>query len=149
LYKNIDIRKDDVIIDIDHLEITNFGQFIAYLLQKKKAGDMLKLTLWRKGKIFEIDYPMIGEKLDLGFISDPKFVGKGVKIAFIFTSSAAIEGGLKVGDIILSIDKKEIKHRKDIEKLKSTLKKDVSLNFVVLRDEKKIHLKIKPHWVTQ
>src|ERR1700722_18360685 len=69
--------------------------------------------------------------------------GKGIHIIQVLDDGAAKKAGLKAGDVITHIDGTAYSELKAfIDKIKDT-KVDESLEFLVLRDDKEVKIKVK------
>lgn len=119
------------------------GMVIAYIIAQWFLHSFRK-TLWPKlvsafviiGVFFCLSTVIVTETSRIvGFKFDKEYSGKGLKVSDVFTSSPANKMGLKKGDIIISVDGREIQSKKEMDAL---LRKHVvndSITYNVLRKE--------------
>ena len=81
-------------------------------------------------------------RVSTGSIPDFTFQGKGVKIGSVIEGSPAEKAGLKKGDIIVSIDGKEVKTLKEYSDTLKTYKPGDKIVVAVVRSGKKIMLPV-------
>lgn len=101
--------------------------------------------------IQEVDEPVLipcGNPFGIKLLTDGVIV---VEVSNFETSNGfkapAMEAGIKIGDIIKTIDGKNVKSNEDIAKIISESKGNI-LKFKIVRDEKSIVLNVKPELCT-
>jgi photosystem II stability/assembly factor-like uncharacterized protein len=109
------LKAGDIVTMIDKKPIKKYSELV-YAIESTKAGTTLALTVKRDKETKEIS-AVIEARPDpadqanppvyLGFQGEPE--ESGVKVLFVTDGGPASKAGLKVDDLLLSIDKKEIK----------------------------------------
>lgn len=109
------LEAGDIVIEVDGKEIDSAAQ-LRNAVGAQKVGDKLKLTLLREGKKRTIKVS-VGEKQDVFSSAEkvhPRLAGAelrdiddedGVRVVDIARGSAASSSGLRVGDIIVSVNR--------------------------------------------
>lgn len=88
--------------------------------------------------------PDVKEKLN-SEIGNPNIsADKGVLLIRIMRGSPASQGGLKAGDVIVSINDKSVKSNEDVQKLVEKSKIGQPLEIQVERNGKTVNLKVRP-----
>lgn len=143
------IKVGDVIIEINQIKILN-ANHLRSQLALIPPNNKFRLKIFRQNKIYTINSvmnPPISQKLSQGFSnkSPSKDIGitfannkSGVVIAKISKNTAAASWGVKVGDLVISINGKKIKSTSDIPKLDSnnidiTLRRNNSILKIIRR----------------
>ncbi|WWO96514.1 MAG: Do family serine endopeptidase [Candidatus Dasytiphilus stammeri] len=147
------IKAGDVIISLNNSSIGSLSSFKAEL-SSFPIGTPISLGLVRDGK--KINVKVIIEKikpahknstflyqgLEGAQFSNIKIKGqKGIKVDSVEEKSDAFTLGLRVGDIILSINKKEVKNVKELHNL--LLNSPPYLSLHILRGDKTLYLLIQ------
>ena len=61
--RKVGLKELDIIVEVDgRMDIGNFSGLLAYLVQEKKSGDQLNLTVLRKDRRLEVELPLNWEK---------------------------------------------------------------------------------------
>lgn len=138
------LQAGDRIVEINGKNVTFYGDYNMYLLlqegDKINSKTELKLTVERDGKEYEIAF--IPEYVDkdvyqMGVYMDPE----KPLISQIAEGSAAADGGMKAGDVILSINGVEIKHTDEVTPLVQKANGE-EMTIIVERDGTETELKI-------
>ncbi len=138
------LEPGDVIKEINGADTTFYGDYSMYLLlnegTKIKADKELELTIERDGREMVISY--IPEYVDedvyqMGIYYNPE----DALISEVMEDSAAEAGGLKKGDIIVSIDGTKIVNGNDITDLIQASDGN-EMDIVVKRDGEEVALKV-------
>ncbi len=79
-----------------------------------------------------------GDSVSLGIMPDHAYEGKGVKIMALVENRPAEKAGLKVADIIIGIEDKEINEIHSYMKVLEELKKGQTVSVLIVRDEVKL-----------
>ena len=126
------LKEGDVILEVDGKRVDNSSK-LKLLISSNRPGDETKLlTLSNKNKKIvyvtldkypennmsqkpEKDFDLLGVIVNDGN-------GKGVEIKKIDKKSNAYKSGLRIGDLILSIDNQKISNKSDYKKLVNDLK---------------------------
>ncbi len=82
-------------------------------------------------------------KVSTGSVPDFSYTGKGVKIGSIIANSPAEKAGLKVDDIIISVDKQTVNDLRTYSNVLKKYKEGDTINITVLRQNKKKIFKLK------
>jgi len=88
--------------------------------------------------------PDVKEKLNSEIGNPSISADKGVLLIRIMRGSPASQGGLKAGDVIVSINEKSVKRNEDVQKLVEKSKIGQPLNIQVQRNGKTVNLKVRP-----
>ena len=122
------IKSGDILTSINGSPISNFGQLRAKIATLG-AGAKIKLGIFRDGKSFETDVVLDSSAEAGGAVSksmSPLFEGAtlgnntdddkgGIVVKSVASDSPAENLGLKKGDIIVEVNKKEVKTVDDLE----------------------------------
>jgi serine protease Do len=68
---------------------------------------------------------------------------KGALVSEVFKNGPAEKGGVKAGDIIISFDGKTVKNSNDLPRLVAETPVGKTVDVVVVREKKEVHLSIK------
>jgi S1-C subfamily serine protease len=61
--RKVGLKELDIIVEVDgRIDIGNFSELLAYLVQEKKSGDQLNLTVLRKDRQLDVELPLNWEK---------------------------------------------------------------------------------------
>ena len=74
---------------------------------------------------------------------------KGALVAEVYKGGPAEKGGMKTGDIIVSFDGKNVKSSNDLPRLVAETQVGKSVDVVVVREKKEVHLSIKVEQLTE
>jgi len=131
------LSKDDIIMSFDGAEVSGFTQLVG-LAGAKKAGDPVKLSVFRQGKIKVIDMVATPRPKDAGkpavlvnlkghglevvpateeIRANLKIETKlpGLAITLVDKGKAADKAGLKVGDVIFMINRSPVQTTHDFD----------------------------------
>ncbi|WP_196138347.1 DegQ family serine endoprotease [Aliikangiella sp. G2MR2-5] len=120
------LKPDDIIVAIDGKKITSSGQLRSQIA-KRKIGDEVEVTVLRgeKEKTYDVE---IGEPGDIAassgefhpLLEGARFEnaedGNGILVASVEQYSNAAYGGLRPGDLILSVNKRRVDNLRDFAK---------------------------------
>ena len=147
------IKPGDVIIEFDHKKVKDVNQF-RLMVAETPIGKRVEIIVWRDGKEKKLrtkigQFPeeiaqTTKEARDLGImvreVSEPE---TGVAIEKVTAGSIADQAGLKVGDLIVRINRRRIKTLKDyMQTLTEENKKEV-LVFQIKRKGKTYFITIR------
>ena len=88
--------------------------------------------------------PNVKQKLNSEIGNPSISADKGVLLIRIMRGSPASQGGLKAGDVIVSINDKSVKRNEDVQKLVEKSKIGQPLEIQVERNGKTVNLKVRP-----
>lgn len=150
------LKEGDVVIEIDGVKITNSQDVVREVL-KKQVGQKVSFVILREGKRTEISLttaqmpekigerePIKPEKEWFGLrVSNltpeiAKQLGlkkaEGVVIAGVEPNSVAQRAGLKVGDIILEVNRQKVLSEDDYRSVMEKVKPEQSILFLIDRE---------------
>jgi aminopeptidase YwaD len=81
-------------------------------------------------------------RIYVGTIPDYAYSGKGMKLSGVKEGGPADKGGLQAGDIIIKFGEKDVETIYDFMFAMGSYKPDDEVDFVVLRDDKEVTLKV-------
>ena len=81
-------------------------------------------------------------RIYVGTIPDYAYSGKGMKLSGVKEGGPADKGGLQAGDIIIKFGEKDVETIYDFMYAMGSYKPDDEVDFVVLRDDKEVTLKV-------
>lgn len=145
------LKRGDVILKVDDKEVNSPAE-LQIAIRSHKAGEKVKLTVWRRGKTIEISVVLgeIPQEEKVSKISEetigirvsditPELRRKyditekhGVVITYVDPNSPADVADLREGDVILEVNGREIRDVQDWEEAVSGLGKG-SIVFLVSR----------------
>ena len=128
------IKRGDVILKVDGVEIPDINT-LQQTIRSHRPGDVVDIEIWRDGKIITVKATLgelegapalpVLEKIDLGMEVDeitPELADRyalreksGVVIVGVKAGGPADDAGLRPGDVILEVNRKEIKNLGDWE----------------------------------
>ncbi|MDB6063164.1 MAG: serine endoprotease DegQ [Verrucomicrobiaceae bacterium] len=120
------LQAGDVVISIDAKPIDSAAE-LRNEIGSRRIGESVKMTVLRDGKSRSVDVK-IGEPIveaatasDIhpyleGAKLEPRTDGHGIKVAAVEPGSAAQAAGLQVGDVILSVNRAEVRSLDDLRK---------------------------------
>lgn len=136
------IKAGDVILSIDGKEIENHKELIN-IVGSKSPGETVKLKVLRDGKILNISVKLGERKTtlassedeirkdiaisveDLTDVEKSKLgINIGVKVVYVDETSNAYKAGLRKGDIIVWINRKDVKDKETFYNIYNSIKKD-------------------------
>lgn len=136
------IKAGDVILSIDGKEIENHKELIN-IVGSKSPGETVKLKVLRDGKILNISVKLGERKTilassedeirkdiaisveDLNDVEKSKLgINIGVKVVYVDETSNAYEAGLRKGDIIVWINRKDVKDKETFYDIYNSIKQD-------------------------
>ena len=136
-----DLKIDDEILTINHRKVETWGD--VEIVVGSKPDTRVVLEIKRDGAVVPIDLQIEKDKkiqFELGYAG---FYGKiPTQIQMVSPGSPAEKGGLKPGDVILTIDDAPVYFYKFIEVLEKSPGKELTFN--VLRVGSPVTLKITP-----
>jgi S1-C subfamily serine protease len=98
------VQVRDIIISYDHQDVATFDD-LEKLIARNKVGDTVEIEVARGGEALIL--AMSRRPLqDLGLAGDPTAIG--VKITQVEPKQGAASAGLRVGDIVASVDDERI-----------------------------------------
>jgi serine protease Do len=144
------IKAGDVILEVSGKEIENHKELIN-IIGSKSPGEVVKLKILREGKIINISVKLGERKTSLASkdneiredisisvenLSDTEKsklgINTGVKVAYVDETSNAYEAGLRKGDIIVWINRKEVKDKETFYSIYDSIKKDEIVGMKIL-----------------
>lgn len=129
------IKRGDVILKVDGVETPDI-KTLQQTIRSHRPGDVVDVEIWRDGKVITLKVTLaeleesisvlpVTEKIDLGLeVGEitPDLVDRyalreksGVVIVGIKAGGPADDAGLRPGDVILEVNREEIKNLKDWE----------------------------------
>ena len=129
------IKRGDVILKVDGIETPDI-KTLQQTIRSHRPGDVVDVEIWRDGKVITLKVTLaeleesisalpVTEKIDLGLeVGEitPDLVVRyalreksGVVIVGIKAGGPADDAGLRPGDVILEVNREEIKNLKDWE----------------------------------
>jgi Do/DeqQ family serine protease len=120
------LQAGDIAVSIDAKPVENAAE-LRNEIGSRRIGETIKMTVLRDGKSRSVDVK-IGEPIaELAVTSDihpflqgaklePKSDGHGIKVVAIDPGSAAQSAGLQVGDVIMSVNRVEVRTLDDLRK---------------------------------
>ena len=129
------IKRGDVILKVDGIETPDI-KTLQQTIRSHRPGDVVDVEIWRDGKVITLKVTLaeleesisvlpVTEKIDLGLeVGEitPDLVDRyalreksGVVIVGIKAGGPADDAGLRPGDVILEVNREEIKNLKDWE----------------------------------
>jgi immune inhibitor A len=145
------LKEGDIVLKVGGVAAKS-TPLVQETLRNLLAGDKLAVTVARNGSPIEVaallkptSKPMTPTALTgrpvLGVELGGSAKGGGVKMNDVFSGGAASKAGLKVGDVILKMDGKEIDSDSGFRDLLSTKTGGDRVELIVLRGETKLELK--------
>lgn len=144
------IKAGDVILEVSGKEIENHKELIN-IIGSKSPGEVVKLKILREGKIINISVKLGERKTSLASkdneiredisisvenLSDTEKsklgINTGVKVVYVDETSNAYEAGLRKGDIIVWINRKEVKDKETFYSIYDSIKKDEIVGMKIL-----------------
>jgi serine protease Do len=144
------IKAGDVILEVSGKEIENHKELIN-IIGSKSPGEVVKLKILREGKIINISVKLGERKTSLASkdneiredisisvenLSDTEKsklgINTGVKVVYVDETSNAYEAGLRKGDIIVWINRKEVKDKETFYTIYDSIKKDEIVGMKIL-----------------
>jgi len=134
------LKPGDRIVEVDGKKVNNWREFNAIVALNPNRE--LRLKVEREGRVEELSVKTgIDEKNGIGTLDVVPALKP--KIGKVIENSPAAKAGLKAGDIILAVNGQEIASWKQlVDAIASSGGKEIEL--LVLRDGKKLTLKVKP-----
>ncbi len=119
------------------------GTQIGFAIPINRAKDVVS-QLMTKGSISRGFLGIIGQPLTQG-LSERLGVGRvrGALVTEVLSGSPAEAGGLKKEDVVLEVNGQPIDNDKDLEQKVYTSPADKTLNFLIVRDKRRMHLPVK------
>ncbi len=120
------LQAGDIAVSIDAKPVENAAE-LRNEIGSRRIGETIKMTVLRDGRSRSIDVK-IGEPIaEVATTSDihpflqgaklePKSDGHGIKVVAIDSGSAAQSAGLQVGDVIMSVNRVEVRTLDDLRK---------------------------------
>ena len=124
-------------VKIGATDVEGIGFAIPSNIAKPIVDELIK-----KGKIVRPYIGISGISLDDNMAKRYNLV-KGVYVAKIESSSAAYNSGIKVGDVIVKIDDKEITTIEELNEIKNSKNVGDTVKITVYRDGKNIEINVK------
>lgn len=124
-------------VKIGATDVEGIGFAIPSNIAKPIVDELIK-----NGKIVRPYIGISGISLDDNMAKRYNLV-KGVYVAKIESSSAAYNSGIKVGDVIVKIDDKEITTIEELNKIKNSKNVGDTVKITVYRDGKNIEINVK------
>lgn len=124
-------------VKIGATDVEGIGFAITSNIAKPIVDELIK-----NGKIVRPYIGISGISLDDNMAKRYNLV-KGVYVAKIESSSAAYNSGIKVGDVIVKIDDKEITTIEELNEIKNSKNVGDTVKITVYRDGKKIEINVK------
>ena len=147
----------DIVTEADGVKITGAAQF-ASILKNKSSGETIKFAVMRSGTLFaasvKLGQSSGREKASAGinylgmYVSDitPELVAKydiseraGAVITAIDRDSRAMAGGLNEGDLIVEIDRQQIRNSDDFTKIMAKATLENGILIVIRRSGKSMY----------
>ncbi|MCS7223102.1 MAG: M20/M25/M40 family metallo-hydrolase [Armatimonadetes bacterium] len=91
-----------------------------------------------------VERPMPGARVSVGIVPDYTTGDQGVKLLGVRPGSPAEKAGLKAGDIIIQVGAKPVKNIYDFTALLGELEPGKPVDFIVVREGKKVTLSVTP-----
>lgn len=158
------IRTGDVIVEYDGNRIEESSQ-LPILVARSEVGETVKATVIRDGKKVPITVKIGELKQEEVVAARPKEEGQlglavqnvtpqiaeslglkratGVVITSVQPQSAAADAGLRRGDVILEVNRKEVANVQGLQEMVKEAKPDSSLLFLIRRGENNLFLALK------
>lgn len=124
-------------VKIGATDVEGIGFAIPSNIAKPIVDELIK-----NGKIVRPYIGISGISLDDNMAKRYNLV-KGVYVAKIESSSAAYNSGIKVGDVIVKIDDKEITTIEELNEIKNSKNVGDTVKITVYRDGKNIEINVK------
>ena len=124
-------------VKIGATDVEGIGFAIPSNIAKPIVDELIK-----NGKIVRLYIGISGISLDDNMAKRYNLV-KGVYVAKIESSSAAYNSGIKVGDVIVKIDDKEITTIEELNEIKNSKNVGDTVKITVYRDGKNIEINVK------
>lgn len=124
-------------VKIGATDVEGIGFAIPSNIAKPIVDELIK-----NGKIVRPYIGISGISLDDNMAKRYNLV-KGVYVAKIESSSAAYNSGIKVGDVIVKIDDKEITTKEELNEIKNSKNVGDTVKITVYRDGKNIEINVK------
>lgn len=144
------LKAGDIIIEINGKKLENHKELIN-IIGSKSPGDTVVLKVMRDGKKIDIKVKL-GERKETTKVGESKIredvpvsvedltenemkqlnINFGVKVIDVDATSNAYEAGLRKGDIIVWINRKEVKSSEDFYKIYDSIKKDEVVGLKVI-----------------
>ncbi len=137
------LNSEGEVIGINTLVRSGPGAGLGFAIPINKAIEIAN-QLVIKGKAI---HPMIGVNLSRLEVSRNQVFNnnsKGVIVVYVLPGGPAEKGGIKVNDIILSINRKDMKKPQDIVDLVNSNGIQNEMEFRLLRNRREFSIKIKP-----
>lgn len=143
------LAKGDLLLALDGKTLKS-SSGISLLLQGKFGGDKIKVTYQRNGEKREVELTLAPRPIDpnqrgsLGLAVDDS--DKGVIVSKVFESSVAEQAGIKVGDLLLTIDGMKIDNPRVLFKAIFPKKAGdkVALSYLRGKDKKDLQITLEP-----
>lgn len=153
--KKAGVKAGDVVIAVDGKKIDSPRE-LARMIAAMDPGTKVDLTLWRNGKSQQVEVELgempkdqevaslddrssqSGNALsDFGMTVAPADDGKGLVVTDVEPGSSADEHGIRAGDVILSVNSRDVSSPDDISKAVEDAAKDgrKAVLFQISRDE--------------
>ena len=129
--------------------ITATGQGIGFSIPSALAKSIVT-QLKEKGKVVRgwigVSIQSVTPELARSFgLSE----AKGALVSEVYKGGPAEKGGMKSGDIIVAFDGKNIKSSNDLPRLVAETRVGKSVDVVVMREKKEVHLSVKVEELTE
>ena len=129
--------------------ITATGQGIGFSIPSSLAK-AIAIQLKEKGKVVRgwigVSIQSVTPELAQSFGLNE---AKGALVAEVYQGGPAEKGGMKAGDVIVSFDGKSVKSSNDLPRLVAESQVGKSVDVVVVREKKEVHLSIKVEELTE
>jgi len=140
------LKPGDRIVEVEGRKIARSAEFREEI-NRRYAGDKLKLTVLRGTQPLEHELTL-AEKIPpyqqpfLGMLPMRDGGKEGVAIRYVYPDRPAAKAGLVAGDVILSLDGKQVKEREEMIEAMIEYQPDQFVDLEILHDGKKEHRKL-------
>ncbi len=147
---SFDYAEEDIPIMVEDMknharDIFGSEKYWEYSSPEFNRCDWLEITVldtlespkeWQK----EYNIKMENKRIQFGFYHDETFAGTGVKVRGVNEASTADSMSLKIDDIVIKMDGKDVENIEKLSKLKTFKKRGDTVSLTILREDKEVKL---------
>lgn len=135
------LKNGDIVTAINKKPIKNYQELLARV-SERKPGDVLEFTILRDKEKKDLEVTL-GKRALGGYLGlTGTNTDDGLKITIVVKDGPSEEAGVKVGDLLQTLDETKVKTIQDVQRfVKSKDAKDV-VTLTLLRDEKQLKVKV-------